>query len=92
MFSAAELLSLPQSRVLLGGRIVQDQTGLKGRYKMELKYQFTPPRAVDPAAPPEFPGPSLFTVVREQWGLKLEPAKGPLKVIVVESAQRPTGN
>ena len=91
MFSAAELLSLPQSRGLLG-TIVQDQTGLKGRYKMELKYQFTPPRPVDPAAPPVLDGPSLFTVVREQWGLKLERAKGPLKVIVVESAQRPTEN
>ena len=46
---------------------------------MELKYQFTPPRPVDPAAPPVLDGPSLFTVVREQWGLKLERAKGPLK-------------
>lgn len=83
MFSAAELLSLPQSRNLLGA-IVQDRTGLTGRYKMELDYQFT--------APPELAGPSLFTAIREQWGLKLEKAQGPLKVIVVDDAQRPTPN
>ena len=45
-----------------------------------------------PAAPPEFAGPSLSTAVQEQWGLRLVPSKGPLKVIVVESAQPPTGN
>ena len=91
MFSAAELLSLPQSRALLG-TIVQDRTGLKGRYKMHLDFPFTPQRPVDPAVPPEFAGPSLFQAVREQWGLKLEKAKGPLHVIVVESAEPPTEN
>lgn len=59
---------------------------------MKLECQFAPPRAVNAAAPPDFFGPSLLTAVREQWGLKLEPAKGPLNVIVVESAQPPTEN
>ncbi len=45
MFSAAELLSLPASRNLLG-RIVQDRTGLTGRYRMELEYPFNAPRAL----------------------------------------------
>jgi len=89
MFSAAELLSLPASRTLLG-RVVQDRTGLTGRYRMELEYPFNPPRPADPAAPDLRP--SLFTVIREQWGMKLEPAQGPYKVIVVDSAQRPTEN
>jgi hypothetical protein len=44
----------------------------------------------DPGAPDSRP--SLFTVIREQWAMKLEPAQGPLKVIVVDSAQRPTEN
>jgi len=91
MYSAADLLSLPQSRVLLG-TIVQDQTGLKGRYKMRLDFQFSPPRPLDPGTPGGFVPPSLFDAVREQWGLRLEKAKGPLHVIVVESATRPTGN
>jgi uncharacterized protein (TIGR03435 family) len=82
MFAVAEMLSLPASRNLLG-RIVEDRTALTGRYKMELEFPFAPP---DPA------GPSLFTAVREQWGLKLEPTKGPLEVVVVDSAQAPTEN
>jgi uncharacterized protein (TIGR03435 family) len=34
----------------------------------------------------------LSTAVREQWGLRLVPSKGQLKVIVVESAKPPTDN
>ena len=89
MFNAAEMLSLPASRTLLG-RVVQDRTGLTGRYRMELEYPFYSARPADPAAPDARP--SLFTVIREQWGMKLEPAKGPYKVIVVDSVQRPTEN
>jgi uncharacterized protein (TIGR03435 family) len=53
MFSVAEALSLPQGRQLLGN-IVVDQTGLKGRYTMDLDYQFAPPRPPDPSSLPEF--------------------------------------
>jgi uncharacterized protein (TIGR03435 family) len=91
MYSAADLLSLPQSRNLLG-RVVQDRTGLTGRYKMELEYRFPPPRPVDPAALPDNSQPSVATAIREQWGLKLEPAQGPFKVFVVKSGQQPTEN
>ena len=90
MYSAAELLSLPQSRVLLG-TIVQDQTGLTGRYNMHLDFQFNAPRPADPTEP-GFAGPSLFQAVREQWGLKLEKAEGTLNVIVVEGAVPPSEN
>jgi uncharacterized protein (TIGR03435 family) len=91
MFSVAEALSLPQGRQLLGN-IVVDQTGLKGRYTMELDYQFAPPRPLDPAKPPEFAGPSLFTAVREQWGLRIVPGQGPFKAAVIESARLPAAN
>jgi uncharacterized protein (TIGR03435 family) len=89
MFSAADLLSLPMSRTLLG-RVVQDRTGLTGRYKIDLDYPFVLPRNSDPNAPD--PRPSLFTLIREQWGMKLEPARGQGKKIVVDDAQRPTEN
>lgn len=91
MFTVAELLSLPPARALLG-TITQDRTGLTDRYTMELDYPFAPSPSAAPAAPPEFAGPSLSTAVREQWGLRLVPSKGRLNVIVVESAQPPTGN
>ena len=49
MFSVAGVLSLPQSRALLGG-LTLDHTGLKGRYALELDYQFAAPRPAGPAA------------------------------------------
>ena len=87
------LLSLPPARALLG-TITQDRTGLTDRYTMELDYPFAPlaPPGPAPAAPPEFAGPSLPTAVREQWGLRLVPGKGRLKLFIVESAQLPAGN
>jgi uncharacterized protein (TIGR03435 family) len=93
MFTVAEVLSLPPARALLG-TITQDRTGLTDRYTMELDYPFAPlaPPGPAPAAPPEFAGPSLPTAVREQWGLRLVPGKGRLKLFIVESAQLPEGN
>ena len=91
MFTVAEVLSLPPARALLG-TIVADQTGLRGRYTMELDYPFPPQRPADPAAPADFGLPSLFTAVQEQWGLRLVPGKGPFRLVVVESAQLPTAN
>jgi uncharacterized protein (TIGR03435 family) len=91
LFSAAELLSLPPARRLLG-TVVQDHTGLKGRYKLHLDFNFTPLNAGDPAGQPEFAGPSLFQAVKDQWGLTLEKADGVLHMVIVESVQRPTEN
>jgi uncharacterized protein (TIGR03435 family) len=91
MLTVAEMLSLPPARALLG-TITQDRTGLLDRYTMELDYLFVPSPPAAPAAPPEFAGPSLSTAVQEQWGLRLVPSKGRLRVIVVESAQPATGN
>jgi uncharacterized protein (TIGR03435 family) len=91
MVTVAELLSLPPARALLG-TITQDRTGLTDRYSMELDYPFALAGPGSPAAPPESAGPSLSTAVREQWGLRLVPSKGRLRVIIVESAQLPTGN
>ena len=68
----------------LGGvdRIVVDQTGLQGIFDIDLAW------AVDAAA--SSGAPSIFTAVQEQLGLRLQPARAPMKVFVIEGAQRPS--
>jgi uncharacterized protein (TIGR03435 family) len=79
MSTVASLLSLPPARALLG-TITEDQTGLKGRYTLELDFVFPAPADA----------PSLSTAIKEQWGIRLVSSKGTLKVIRVESATLPT--
>ncbi|HEY4363394.1 MAG TPA: TIGR03435 family protein [Bryobacteraceae bacterium] len=72
------------------GRPVLDKTGLPGSY--DLKLDWSPDTA--PASADAAPSlPSLFTALQEQLGLKLEPAKGPVDMLVVDRAERvPTDN
>jgi uncharacterized protein (TIGR03435 family) len=77
------------------GRLVIDRTGLAGNWDFEVKY--TPDRSqlppgVEPPSSIDWNGPSLFTALEEQLGLKLRPARGPVEVLVVDSVQQPTPN
>jgi uncharacterized protein (TIGR03435 family) len=73
---------------------VIDMTGLKGNYDFTLEWQ--PEVRGEPrggAVPEAANGPSIFTAVQEQLGLKLEPRKAPIEVLVVDHAEKnPTGN
>jgi uncharacterized protein (TIGR03435 family) len=84
-------------------RPVVDQTGLTGRYDLHLEFVSDrrnggPPRlngaaSTEPSASPADPGaPSILDALREQLGLKLSPARGPIEVIVVDHAERPSAN
>jgi uncharacterized protein (TIGR03435 family) len=79
-------------------RMIIDRTDLPGRYDIELR--FTPDRIPNfgpdgpPAGmPPIDPnGPSIFTALQEQLGLKLDAQRGPVDVLVVDRAEAPTAD
>jgi uncharacterized protein (TIGR03435 family) len=74
-------------------RIVIDQTGLAGGFDVELEWT---PDQIPPDTPPEaLPapnGPSIFTAVEEQLGLKLRSTKAMIDVLVIDHAERPNYN
>ena len=82
-------------------RIVVDRSGLSGNYDWYVKWtpEKLPQRA--PGTPADQPfrmngveidpnGPSIFTAVQEQLGLKLEATRGPVEVLVIDHVERPT--
>lgn len=78
------------------GRVVQDKSGLEGRYDFELSW--TPDQGAGPGGPPrDAPPPpagdgggSLYTAIQEQLGLKLTSTRGPVDVVVVDKLNPPT--
>lgn len=68
-------------------RPVIDRTGLTAHY--DFKLEWTPDTDQQD---PDSPAPSLFTAIQEQLGLRLESEKGPVEVLVIERAEKPTGN
>jgi uncharacterized protein (TIGR03435 family) len=84
----------------LVGRPVIDKTGLTGLYDFTLKFAYegrmaglmgplgAPPGASPPAADPD--APSLSAALQEQLGLKLEGARGPVEVVIIERFEKPT--
>lgn len=73
------------------GRPVVEATGLSGEFDLDLAY--TPDLGPNgPPVPPQANAPSLFTALDEQLGLKLEPARGPVDVVVVDRVEPPADN
>jgi uncharacterized protein (TIGR03435 family) len=86
------------------GHHVVDKTGLTGKYDFTLKW--TPNEGETPmfkgpaggpagaASPPvdDSNGPSLFTALQEQLGLKFDSQKGPVEVVVIDHAEKPSAN
>jgi uncharacterized protein (TIGR03435 family) len=71
-------------------RIVVNRTGLAGAFDYEL--EFTPDNNQAAANAGADTGLALFTALQEQLGLRLESARGPVDVLVVQSAERPEEN
>jgi bla regulator protein blaR1 len=89
---------VPMSRLawFLGTRLNRpliDRTGLAGSYDFELLWDGERmPMGPDGAPVLDSLRPSIFTAVREQLGLRLEPEKGPVEYLTVEHLERPTEN
>ena len=86
------LAQFANSLGMFAGRIVQDRTGLTGAYDFNLTW--TPDQMPNrPPGAPELPvdpnGPSLFTAVQEQLGLKLDSQRGPVEVLVIDRVEKP---
>jgi bla regulator protein blaR1 len=80
----AEMLSRSVDRAVI------DRTGLEGGYTMKLR--FSAPRPPGAGDPPADAPPDLFTALQEQLGLKLESTRGPVEVLVIDSAQHPVND
>ena len=77
------------------GRPVVDRTGLTGRFDINISWM---PEGMTPAQLEEVPREirpqemSVFEAVEQQAGLKLEPARAPMPVLVIDSVDRPSEN
>jgi bla regulator protein BlaR1 len=85
------------------GRTVIDRTGLKGNFDFKLTWTPDPgqsatplgggpPPGVDAPPPPDPNGPSVFTALQEQLGLRLESQKGPVEMLVIDRVEKPSEN
>jgi uncharacterized protein (TIGR03435 family) len=82
-------------------RTVLDKTGLKGKYDIKLTWTpdisqgFSPgplPAGVEPPPPPDPNGPTIFSALQDQLGLRLESGKGPVELIVIDRAEKASEN
>jgi uncharacterized protein (TIGR03435 family) len=79
--------SLTNTPVVTGiDRMVLDRSGVEGNYAFTLRF------AAAGSASPDPDRPELFTALQEQLGLKLEPRREPLDVLVVDGAAKPEPN
>lgn len=73
-----------QSLSRLTSKTVVDETGAAGAFDFQLEWA--------PDLVPDAEGPSLYTALQEKLGLRLEPKKGPVDVIVIERVEKPSEN
>ena len=77
------------------GRPVIDKTGLSGRFDFTMEWApetNSAPPSDAPATTPEPLGPTPPQALRDQLGLKLESAKGPVSILVIDKVERPSEN
>ena len=95
--TSARMTDLTLAFSILTGRTVVDKTGITGEFPVHLTFvpddsmlQIPGPPG-DPGNPatPADSGPSIFTALQEQLGLRLESGKGPVEVLVIDHVEKP---
>ncbi len=88
-------LTIPGQGSVLGSqeRPVVDRTGLDGRFDIVVEWAAAPSSPYPPfGVEPDPAGPTFTDALREELGLKLEPIKGPLQVLVIDHVEQPSDN
>jgi uncharacterized protein (TIGR03435 family) len=76
---------------------VIDTTELSGEYDVNLEWtpdpgQGQPVLGVNTPPPADLNGPSIFTAIQEQLGLRLESRKSPVEILVIDRVEKPSEN
>jgi uncharacterized protein (TIGR03435 family) len=78
------MTTLANSLSQVMGRPVIDNTGLKTKF--DYKLVWAPPEQMNSTAP------SIFTALKEQLGLRMESTKGPVEMLIIDSAEKASEN
>ena len=73
-------------------RSIVDRTGLTGRFDLDLQFVPDPRDGAVPEAAASELGVSIFTAVQEQLGLRLQPDRGQVPVLLIDQVARPSEN
>jgi len=81
------------------GRTVVDKTGFTGLFDVRLDFVPDEMTGLMPPPPPDAGGassdsnsPPILAALQEQLGLRIEPARGPVEVLVIDHLERPSAN
>jgi uncharacterized protein (TIGR03435 family) len=85
------LVSALSGQPEVSGRILLDQTGLTGKYTFTLQWE-RQNLSGGPGPVSDTAGSSLFTALQQQLGLRLESAKAPVDVLVIDHVEEPSPN
>jgi uncharacterized protein (TIGR03435 family) len=102
-FTKATVATFASQLTYALARPVIDKTGITGEFNIALEWTPVPGEDGGPTTsglPPGTPeqaasildGPSIFTAIEEQLGLRLKPGRGPVEVVVIDSVRMPAAN
>jgi uncharacterized protein (TIGR03435 family) len=99
--SGVTMTSLARQLSQMLGRTVIDKTELSDVFEVKLEWTPEPGQGGGPGGPPPNPdavagaggnGPTIFTALQEQLGLRLENSKGPVEILIIDNVAKPTEN